>query len=161
MNALLTFTLEACCDPDGSNRHGLPPFYSEKDSFLSHDIVGQFVYCNPPWSLPLQCVEHICTCHDKSPMNTKAVIVLPDWPQVNATAIGLRLLRQVPTNTPVFTKPSPLGKRHIAVKFPWPINYRVIDKDTFVKVSSTPVKSVASSLNVERVSYAESRLFSN
>jgi len=48
MNALFSFTFEACCDPDRSNRHDLLPFYSEKDYFLAHDIVGQSVYCNPP-----------------------------------------------------------------------------------------------------------------
>ena len=47
---LFSFTLEACCDPNGSYRHGALPCYSEKDSFLSHDIAGQSVYCNPPWS---------------------------------------------------------------------------------------------------------------
>ena len=77
LNALFSFTLEACCDPNGSNRHGLLPFYSEKNSYLSNDMAGQFVYCRPPWSLAVQCVEHIRTCHDKSPMNTKVVIVLP------------------------------------------------------------------------------------
>ena len=78
LNALFSFTLEACCDLDGSNRHGLLSFYSEKDSFLTWDITGQSVYCNPPWYLAVQCIEHIRTCHDKSPMNTKVVIVLPD-----------------------------------------------------------------------------------
>ena len=48
LNVLFSFTLEACCHPNGSNRHGSLPFYSEKDSVLSHDIEGQFMYCNPP-----------------------------------------------------------------------------------------------------------------
>ena len=43
LNALFSFTVEACCDPDGSNRHVSVPFYSEKDSFLSSDIAGQSV----------------------------------------------------------------------------------------------------------------------
>ena len=64
--------------------HGSLPFYSEKDSFMSHDVAGQSVYCNPHWSLAVQCVEHIRTCHAKSPLNTKAFIVLPNWPQFNA-----------------------------------------------------------------------------
>ena len=72
LNALFSFTVEACCDPDGSNRHGSLPFHSEKDSFLSRDIAGQFVYCKPPWCLATQCVEHKRTCHASSPMNTKA-----------------------------------------------------------------------------------------
>ena len=147
-NAIFSFTLEACCDPDGSNRHGLLPFYSEKDYFLSHDIAGQFVYCNPPWSFGVPCVEHIRTCHAKSPMEIKVVIVLLDQPQFNTTTTGLRLLRQVPIDTPVFTKPSPLGKRHNVDKVPWPINCWVIENDTYVKVSPTLVKSVASTFDV-------------
>jgi hypothetical protein len=91
LNAVFSFTVEACCDPDGSNRHGSQPFYSEKELFLSHDIAGQSVYRNPPWSSTVQCVEHIRTCHAKSPKNTKAVIILTNWPQLNATTIGLRL----------------------------------------------------------------------
>ena len=55
-------------------------------------------------------------------MNTKVVIVLPDWPEFDTITIGLRLLRQIPTDTLVFTKPSSLGKRHIVVKVPWPRN---------------------------------------
>jgi hypothetical protein len=35
---LFSFTLEACCDPEGSNGHASLPFYSEKDSFLFHDM---------------------------------------------------------------------------------------------------------------------------
>jgi hypothetical protein len=150
LNALFSYNLEACCDPDGTNRHGSLPFYSEKDSFLSHDIAGQSVYCNPPWSLAVQCVEHIRTCHAKSPLNTKALIVLPNWPQFNAATSELRLLRQVPINTLVFTKPSPLGKRHTVVKVPWPIKYWVIDKDTSVKASPPSVTSVDLSIPVNK-----------
>ena len=78
LNAIFSFALEACCDLEGSNRHGSLPFYYEKGSFLSHDIAGQSVNCNRPWSLAVQCVEHIRTSHAKSLMNTKAVIVLQD-----------------------------------------------------------------------------------
>ena len=60
-------------------------------------------------------------------------------------------MRQVPIDTPLLSKPSPLGKRHTVVKVPWPINYWVIDKDSYVKVSPTLVKSVVSSLNVGNV----------
>jgi hypothetical protein len=91
MNALFSFTLEACCDPEGSNRHdSLPYLYSEKDTFLSQDIAGQTVYCNTSWSLAVQCVEHIRSCHAKSHMNTKVVINLSDWPQFNAATTGFK-----------------------------------------------------------------------
>jgi len=96
----------------------------------------------------VQCVEHIRTCHAKSPMNTKVITVLPDWPEFNAATTVLRLLSQVPTDIRVFTKPSPLGKRHTIVKVPWPINYWIIDRDATVKVSPTHVRSVVFLLDV-------------
>ncbi len=61
---------------------------------------------------------------------------------------GLKLLEQIPIDTPVFTKPSPLGIRQNIVKVPWPINYWVIDKDTPVKVISTHVQSVSPSIDI-------------
>ena len=112
------------------------------------------MYCNPPWSLAIQYVEHVSTFHAKSPINTKVVIVLQDWPQFNASSTGLRLLCQVPTDTHVFTKPSPLGKRHTVGKVPLPINYRVIDKDTYVKVSPGHVKVVVLSSNIDNSNIA-------
>ena len=109
---MFSFTVEACCELDGTNRLGSLPFYFEKDSFLPHVIAGQSMYSNLPWSLAMQYAEHIRTSNAKSPMNTKVVIKLPNWPQFNEATIGLRLLRQVPIDNIVFTKPSPLGKRH-------------------------------------------------
>jgi len=61
---------------------------------------------------------------------------------------SLKLLEQIPIDTPVFTKSSLLGIRPNLVKVPWPINYWVIDKDTLVKVSSTHVQSVSSPMNI-------------
>jgi hypothetical protein len=148
LNVLFSFSIEACCDPEGQSRHGMLRFYSERNSFLSHEVVGQFVFCNPPWSLAVQCVEHSGKCHAKSPSNTKAVIVLPEWPQFKSVTTGLKLLEQIPIDTLVFTKPSPFGKRHNLVKVPWPINYWVIDKDTPVKVAFTHVQSVSSLVDV-------------
>ncbi len=107
------------------------------------------MYCNPPWSSAVQCVEHIRTCHANTSLSTKTLIVLPNWPQLNSATTRLRLVRQVPIGTPVFIKPSPLGKRHNFVKVPWPLNYWVIDKDTYVKVSPPHVKSVDLSLTLD------------
>ena len=59
-------------------------------------------------------------------------------------------MRQVLIDTPIFTKPSHLGKRHNVVKVPWPINYWVIDKDTYVKVSLPLVNGVDSTLNINK-----------
>jgi len=59
-----------------------------------------------------------------------------------------KLLEQIPLDTPVFTKPSPLGIIHNLVKVPWPTNNWVIDKDTPMKVSSTSVQSVSSAIDI-------------
>ena len=58
------------------------------------------------------------------------------------------MLEQIPIDTLVFTKQSPLGIRHNLVKVPWPINYWVIDKDTHVTASSTHVHSVISPIDI-------------
>ena len=58
------------------------------------------------------------------------------------------MLEQIPIDTPIFTKPTPLGKEHTLVKVPWTINYWVIDKDTPMKVSSTSVQSVNSPIDI-------------
>jgi hypothetical protein len=148
LNLLFSFSIEACCDREGENMHGILPFYSEKDSFLAHEMVQQSVFCNPPWSLVVQCVEHLRKCHAKSPTNTYAVIVLPEWPQFKYVTTNLKFLEQIPIDTPVFTKPSPLGIMHNLVKVHGPINYWVIDKDTPVKVPSTHVQSVSSPIYI-------------
>ena len=54
LNVLFSFSIEACCDPKGKNRHGMLPLCSERDSFLSHEVLGQSVFCKPPWSLVVQ-----------------------------------------------------------------------------------------------------------
>jgi len=82
LNKVCSFTLEGCCDPFGLNGHQNLPFYSEQNSLLDYDVSGQSIYCNPPWSLPIKCVEHIRACHSKSPLDIEAVIVLSDWPKV-------------------------------------------------------------------------------
>ena len=48
LNVLCSSNLEAWCDLERLNKHGLLLFYSEKDSFLTLDISGQFVHCNLP-----------------------------------------------------------------------------------------------------------------
>jgi hypothetical protein len=44
LNVLFSFSIEACCDPEGEKRHGMLSFYSERDSFLSHVVVEQSVF---------------------------------------------------------------------------------------------------------------------
>ena len=78
LNRTSSFTLEGCCDPLGINGHRNLPFYSEQNLLLDHDVSGQSIYCNPPWALAIKCVEHVRPYHSMSPLETKAVIVLPN-----------------------------------------------------------------------------------
>ncbi len=77
-NNLYHFTAEGLCDPSGLNRHGTLPYYYELNSLLDNDVFGESIYCNPPWSLAVACVQHLRACHAKAPMDTKAMIVLPN-----------------------------------------------------------------------------------
>ncbi len=84
LHSIYNFTVEGCCDTLGLNGHKRLPFYSKENYLLSHDVIGQSVYCNPPWSLAAQCAEHLRACHSRSPLETRAIIGLPDWPKFKA-----------------------------------------------------------------------------
>ncbi len=61
----------------------------------------------------------------------------------------------MPTVTPVFTRPSSLGKRHAIVKVPCPIIYWVIEKNALVKVSPTHLHSAVSSTRIDYTNQSE------
>ena len=96
LNRVYSFTLEGCCDPLGLNGHRNLPFYSEQNSLLDRDVSGESIYCNPSWSLAIKYVEHLRACHSKSPLDTKYIIVLPDWPNIKEITKELKLIKQLP-----------------------------------------------------------------
>ncbi len=78
---LYRLTVGDCCDVLGLNGHRNLPFYSEQNFLLARDVSHQSAYCNPPWSLAIKYVEHLRACHSRSHLDTRAVIVLPNWPK--------------------------------------------------------------------------------
>ena len=64
LNRTYSFTLEGCCDPLGLNRHHNLPYF-EQSSLLDHDVSGQSIYCNTPWSRAIKCVKYIRACRSK------------------------------------------------------------------------------------------------
>jgi hypothetical protein len=96
--------LEGCCDPFGLNGRRNIPFYSKQNSLLDHDVSGQSIYCNPPWSLAIKCVENLRACPSKSPLDTKVVIVLPYWPKFKAVTKELRLIKQLSKGENMFMR---------------------------------------------------------
>ena len=95
-NTIYNFTLEGCCDPLGLNGHRNLPFYSKQNSLSDHDVSKQSIYCKSPWSLAIKCVEHLRACHSKSPLGTKAPIILPEWPKFKALTKELKLIKRLP-----------------------------------------------------------------
>ena len=126
--------MEGCCDPLGLlHGHRNLPFYSEQNSLLDHDVSGQSIYCGPPWLLAIKCVEHISACHSKSPLDTKAVIILLDWPKFKAVTKELKLIKRLPKGEDVFMRTTPTstyGPPDI-ITFAWVINYWLIDATTY------------------------------
>ncbi len=127
-----TFSLESLLWSRGNDNTWVVTYFVEKDSVLSH-VLGQFVYCYPSWSLVVQCVERLCTCYVGSPMTTKPVYILLDWPRFISATVDLKLSRHISTFRLL------LEKRHTLVKVSWPISHRVINKGISVKMSSTPM----------------------
>ena len=94
LNKAYRFTMEGYCYPLGFNGHRKLPFYSENNVLLDHDGSKQSIYCNPSWSLAIKREEHPRACHSKSLLDTKLVIVLPDWPKFKAVTKELKRIKK-------------------------------------------------------------------
>jgi len=117
--------LDSCCEPLGLNGHRNLPFYSEHNSLLDHDVSGQSIHCNPPWSRAIKCVEDLRACRSKSPLDTKAVIILPDSPKFKVITKELKLIKQLPKGEKVFMRTTPTDTYELpdVITSPWVINY--------------------------------------
>ena len=126
------FTVEGCCDSLGLNCHEGLPFYSKENSLLDHNVTRQYVYRNPPWSLVVQCVEHLRACHSRSPLDTKTVIGLLDWPKFKTITKELKLIKQLPKGESVFMRISPTCTYVPSNLLPsiWHVNFWLIDANT-------------------------------
>lgn len=120
----LRFTMDACCNPDGSNALVPECFKSAQDSFLEFDCTGQHVWINPPYADITPFVRHYVQCKAKSPHNTSAVIILPKWKGSHTQYLkGMHVIKEYPKGSKIFSAPShdsgaarvPLGPT------PWPV----------------------------------------
>ena len=117
----------------GNDHTWVVTYFGEKDSVLSH-VLGQSVYCHAPWSLVVQCVEHVCARYAEFSMNTKPVYVLPGWwPRFISATADLKLLRKISSVRLL------LKNRHTLVDVSWPMVHWVIDNGISVKMPSTHV----------------------
>ena len=91
-------------------------------------------------------MEHLRDCHSRSPLETRAVIVLPDWPKFKALTKELKLIKPIPKGEKVFMKSSSTGTYVPSDLLPslWPVNFWLID-------ASTPVLSPLLTTNVNNL----------
>ena len=138
--------MEGCYDSLGLNGHRDLPFYFEQNSLLYHDVSGRSIYCNPSWSLAIKCVEHLHACHSRSPLETRAVIVLPYWPKFKVLTKELKLIKRLPKGEKVFMRTSPTGNYVPSNLLPsiWPVNFWLIN-------ANTPVLSQLLTTNVNNL----------
>ena len=106
--------------------------YSDNNSLLDHDVSKQSIYCKSPWSLVIKCVGHLRACHSKSQLDTKVVIVLPDWTKSKAITKELKLIKQLTNGGKVLMRTSPTRTYDPRDLIPstWVINYRLINANT-------------------------------
>ncbi len=125
--------------PSRLNRHGNLPYYSELNSLLDNGVSCGSIYCNPPWSLVIACVQHLRACHARAPMNTKAIIVLPNWLVYKAIAKELKLLKQIHIREIIFMRPTTIGSYNSldVINSIWVIKFWVIGPDTHI-MEATP-----------------------
>jgi hypothetical protein len=98
------FTLDACCNSDGSNAHVPACFKSPEDSFLDYDCSGHSVWLNPPFADITPFLRHYSECKAKSPHNTSAVIVLPRWKGSHSQYLrGMQVIKEYPKGSCLFT----------------------------------------------------------
>ena len=121
------FTLDACCNEDGSNSLVSGAFCSPAKSFLEFDCAGQTVWLNPPFDRADDFLQWYNHCKAKSPHNTSAVILLPKWfkPKWTGLLAGKQLLREYPKGYCLFEAPpldsAQTGGRQRMPGIPWPV----------------------------------------
>ena len=71
-----TITMDATCDPDGSNRHAAK-WCSVDNSALTADLTNEVVFSNVPFKTPAPFIEKYEATKD-SEAKFKAMIVVPD-----------------------------------------------------------------------------------
>jgi len=91
-------------------------------------------------------VQHLRACHSKSPLDTKAVIILQDWPKFKALTKKLKLINRLPKGENVFmrTTPTCTYESPDIITSAWVINFLLIDANTHVlsPLTSTSVNTL-------------------
>ena len=117
------FTLDACCNDDGSNAH-CARFCSPRDSFLSlSSLAGQHVWMNPPYSNISAFLRHYLQLKMLSPHSVSGCFVVPKWlgQRWRKLLTGMQLLKQYEKGTVLFSAPRPGGARAVLPGVRWAV----------------------------------------
>ena len=104
------FDVDACADNEGQNAQ-CEHFWSPNNSYAQHSWAGTKVWCNPPFEEIAAVLSHAMASYYEAPQKTKALLVLPDWPDARWWQIMIdsnicRCVGYYPAGTQLFTAPS-------------------------------------------------------
>ena len=121
------FDLDLCADPAGHNAL-CQQYYSRDDPAQHHDLSGKTVWCNGPYDATYaDILRHYLECKSKQPTTTSGVFVVPGWPNApwEPYLVNMKLVREYPRGTPLFSAPAGRGQRaSVRRKVPptrWPV----------------------------------------
>ena len=100
------FQVDACSD-DAATMDFAP--YAE-DSCLQRSWAGKSVWCNPPFQQLSDILTHAVESFQQDPENTRALLVVPDWPQAAfwkklQECTACQCVGHYPAGTALFTAP--------------------------------------------------------
>ena len=78
-------------------------------------------------------MEHLRACHSKSPLDTKAIVILAYSPKIKAVTKELKFIKRLPKGEKVFMKTTPTGTYEppdIIITSTWVIRFWLIDAIT-------------------------------
>jgi hypothetical protein len=77
-------------------------------------------------------------------LDTRAVIVLPEWPKFKEVTEDLKLIKQLPKEKNDFMRTTPTFtyETHDLISFAWVINLRFIDANTHTCVGTVDIYEV-------------------
>jgi hypothetical protein len=90
-------------------------------------------------------VEHLRACHSRTPLDTRVVILLLDWPKFKALTKELKLIQQLPKGEMVFMRTTLTSTKdpHDLILFAWHIHFWLITNIPVLSpLFTTSVKNV-------------------
>ena len=98
-------------------------FNSPAQTFFLQTLQGDHTWINPPFHMIGAAVSHYLKEKSKSPQNTSACILAPDWPGANWESLvqGMQILNTYPRGFPLYELKTEDGKTNIVKGIPWPV----------------------------------------